>query len=159
MKISDIQSKQVAIHKADEGITGEIVGWSTSDYGATVKITIRRCIAESFFEQTFDADELGIEADISKARAIMNEGKWITVFYAFNYEKDELPEHACSHCMLIHINKKDVVEDMIREILNSPMFPLLTTHPAVIKLWAEDKKVIGVYSIDYSIKMRKEEKK
>lgn len=158
MELSSITSKQVAKHKNDNSICGEIVGWSTSDYGATKKITIRKCINKEFIEETFDAKDLDLETDVQKTRDIQNAGEWVTIFYVMDSVDETLPEFPMSHCKLMHTNKakgKDLVEEMVKDLITNPMPHIQNAKPKNIKVWAEDKVYLGNFDIEYSIKILK----
>jgi hypothetical protein len=158
MELSSITSSQVAKLKSDSSISGEIVGWSTSDYGAVKRVTIRKCVNEEFVEETFDAKDLDLETDMQKTRDVQNAGKWVTMFYATDTEDEKMPEYPMSHCKLMHTNKakdKNLVEDMIRDLLNSPMPHMHEMKPNNIKIWAEDKSYLGSYNIEHAINITK----
>jgi hypothetical protein len=164
MELTAITPSQVLKHKDDSGICGEVIGWSTSDYGLTQKITIRKCVNEEFIEETFDAKDLTPESDSKKSEDYKKLEQWLTIFYALDPKDGNKeiikPEEVMSHTKLMHVNKaksKDVNEILIRDLLTSNMMPHLRDIQDVklIRVWDADKSYVGDFSIERVINITK----
>ena len=162
MELSAITSAQVLKHKDDQNVCGEVIGWSTSDYGLTQKITIRKCVNEEFIEETFDAKDLVLESDNKKSEDYKSAGQWLTIFYELDPKSDDPlnPETAMSYTKLVHINKaksKDINEILIKEILTTQNMPYLRDLQGVklIRIWDGDKNYIGDFGIERIINIMK----
>ncbi len=164
MELSAISSNQILKHKDDQGICGEVIGWSTSDFGAVQKITIRKCVNEEFIEETFDAKDLILEVDNKKSEDYKKLEQWLTVFYELDPETKnsdpQNPETVMSHTKIVHTNKaklKDINEILIREILTTPSVPPYKDLQGVklIRVWDGDKNYIGDFGIERIINITK----
>ena len=162
MELNTITSGEVAKHKDDNSICGEIIGWSTSEHGEVRKVTIRKCVGEEFIEETFDARDLDLETDNKKSKNVREAGQWVTIFYVADSDNVELPEFPMSHCKLLHTNKaksKDMVEIMIKDLLlsSNTMIPYMSLKDVKnIKVWGEHKTYLGSYDIERIINITKQ---
>ncbi len=162
MGLTSVTSGQVAKHKDDKTVCGEIVGWSSYNDGEIRKVTIRKCVGEEFVEETFDARDLDLETDAKKSKDMRDIAQWVTIFYVTDSDKVELPEFPMSHCRLLHVNKakgKDMVEAMVRDLLlteNPLPHQMHLNNVKNIKVWGEDKTYLGSYDIERIVNITKQ---